>query len=109
MATSKLVSKRPQCRRRGVALPRPFFLHLGILEITTDAGVLAYLFSLIMVARWMLVSNTAGQSVATTFLCIALLAICPLSSVLSMYSFATGSITRPALALALGAHFRKAD
>ena len=57
----------------------------------------------------MLVTNTAGQSVATTFLCIALLAMFPLSSVLSMYSFGTGSITWPALALALGAHFRQTD
>ena len=57
----------------------------------------------------MLLTNTAGQSVATTFLCIALLAMFPLSSVLSMYSFGTGSITWPALALALGAHVRKTD
>jgi hypothetical protein len=31
-----------------------------------------------------------------------------LSSAVSMYSFSTGSITWPALALALGAHFREA-
>jgi len=35
--------------------------------------------------------------------------IFPLSSVKSAYSFANGSITWPALALALGAYFRKAD
>ena len=57
----------------------------------------------------MLVTNTAGQGVATTFLCIALLAMLPLSSVLSMYSFASGSISWSALALALDADFRKAD
>tara|TARA_X000001036_G_scaffold36410_1_gene29526 strand:- start:285 stop:545 length:261 start_codon:yes stop_codon:yes gene_type:complete len=85
------------------------FLRLGILEIAAHTGVLGYLLFLIMVARWMLVTNTARQSVATTFLCIALLAMFPLSSILSMYSFATGSITWPALALALGAHFRKTD
>ena len=88
------------------------FLHLGTLEIATDTavlGALGYLLLLIMVARWMLVTNTAGQGVATTFLCIALLAMFPLFSVLSMYSFATCSITWPALALALGAHFGKAD
>ncbi len=93
-------------------LPGPLFLRLGILEIATDTavlGALGYLLLLIMVARWMLVTNTAGQGVATTFLCIALIAMFPLSSVLSMYSFENGSITWPALALALGAHFRKAD
>jgi hypothetical protein len=31
----------------------------------------------------------------------------PLSSALSMYSFPSGSITWPALALALGAHFKE--
>jgi len=85
------------------------FLHQGILEIATDTGVLGYLFFLIMAARWMLVTSTAGQGVATTFLCIALIVMFPLSSVLSMYSFATGSITWPALDLALGALFRKAN
>tara|TARA_B100001093_G_C26036074_1_gene680105 strand:- start:3 stop:272 length:270 start_codon:yes stop_codon:yes gene_type:complete len=88
------------------------FLHLGILEIATDTGVLGvlgYLLFLIMVARCMLVTNTAGQSVAAPFLFIALLVMFPLSSILSIYSFATGSITWPALALALGAHFRRAD
>ena len=90
-------------------LSRSWHPHLGILEIATDTGVLGvlgYLLFLIMVARWMLVSNVAGQGVATTFLCIVLLAMFPLSSALSMYSFPTGSITWPALALALGAHFR---
>ena len=90
-------------------LSRTWHPHLGILEIATDTGllgVLGYLLFLIMVARWMLVTNTAGQGVATTFLCIALLAMFPLSSALSMYSFPTGSITWPALALALGAHFK---
>ena len=72
-------------------------------------GVLGYLLFLILVVRWMLVSNTAGQGVATTFLCIVLLGIFPLSSALSMYPFSTGSITWPALALALGTHFRKAE
>ena len=93
-------------------LSRTWHPHLGILEIATDTGVLGvlgYLLFLIMVARWMSVTNTAGQGVATTFLCIALLAMFPLSAALSMYSFPTGSITWPALALALGAHFRKAD
>ena len=52
---------------------------------------------------------TAEQGVATTFLCIALIAMFLLSSVLSMYSSENGSITWPALALALGAHFRRAD
>ena len=93
-------------------LSRTWHPHLGILEIATDTGllgVLGYLLFLIMVARWMSVTNSAGQGAATTFLCIALLAMFPLSAALSMYSFPTGSITWPALALALGAHFRKAD
>ena len=37
-----------------------------------------------------------------------LLAMCPLSSALSMYSFSYGSITWPALALALGVQFKVA-
>ena len=93
-------------------LSRTWHPHLGILEIATDTGVLGvlgYLLFLIMVARWMSVTNSAGQGAAITFLCIALLAMFPLSAALSMYSFPTGSITWPALALALGAHFRKAD
>ena len=93
-------------------LARAWHPHLGILEIATDTGVpgvLGYLLFLIMVVRWMLVANSASQGVATTFFCIALLAMFPLSSALSMYSFPTGSITWPALALALGAHFGKAD
>jgi hypothetical protein len=93
-------------------LSRTWHPHLGILEVATDTGVLGvlgYLLFLIMVVRWMLVANSASQGVATTFLCIALLAMFPLSSALSMYSFPTGSITWPALALALGARFRKAD
>ena len=93
-------------------LSRAWHPHLGILEIATDTGVLGvlgYLLFLIMLVRWMLVTNAAGQGVATTFYCIALLAIFPLSSALSMYSFPTGSITWPALALALGAHFREAQ
>ena len=92
-------------------LSRTWHPHLGILEIATDTGVLGvlgYLLFLIMVVRWMLVTNAAGQGVSTTFFCIALLAVFPLSSTLSMYSFPTGSITWPALALALGAHFREA-
>jgi hypothetical protein len=91
-------------------LSRTWHPHLGVLEIAADTGllgVLGYLLFLIMVARWMLATNTAGQGVATTFLCIALLAMFPLSSTLSMYSFPTGSITWPALALALGAKFRE--
>ena len=91
-------------------LSRTWHPHLGILEVATDTGVLGvlgYLLFLIMVVRWMLITNAAGQGVATTFFCIALLAIFPLSSALSMYSFPTGSITWPALALALGAHFRE--
>ena len=79
------------------------------MEIATDTGVLSYLLFLIMAATWLLVAYIAGQGVATTFLYIALIAMFPLSSVLSMYSFENGSITWPALALALGAHFRKAD
>lgn len=71
--------------------------------------MLGYLLFLIMAAWWTLVTNTGGQGVATTFLCIALLVMFLLFSVLSIYSFATGSITLPALAFALGAHFRKAD
>ena len=92
-------------------LSRTWHPHLGVLEIATDTGVLGvlgYLLFLIMVVRWMLVTNAAGQGVSTTFFCIALLAVFPLSSTLSMYSFPTGSITWPALALALGAHFREA-
>ena len=92
-------------------LSRTWHPHLGILEIATDTGVLGvlgYLLFLIMVVRWMLVTNAAGQGVSPTFFCIALLAIFPLSSAVSMYSFSTGSITWPALALALGAHFREA-
>ena len=85
--------------------------HLGILEIAADTGVLGvlgYLIFLALVLRWTLKANAAGQGVSTTFFCIALLAIFPLSSAVSMYSFSTGSVTWPALALALGAHFREA-
>ena len=88
------------------------FIQLGILEVAIDTGVLGVLCDLlfpIMAARWMLVTYTAEQGVATTFLCIALIVMFLLSSVLSMYSFENGSITWPALALALGAHFRRAD
>ena len=58
----------------------------------------------------MLVANAAGQGVATKFLFIALLAMFPISSALSMYSFNSGSITWPALALALalGVRFKVA-
>ena len=56
----------------------------------------------------MLVANTAGQGVATTFPCIALLAMFSLSSAVSIYSFTSGSITWPALALALGVQFKVA-
>ena len=56
----------------------------------------------------MLVTYTAEQGVATTFLCIALIAMFLLSSVLSMYSFENGYIIWPALALALGSYFRRA-
>jgi hypothetical protein len=38
-----------------------------------------------------------------------LLGMFPLSSALSMYPFSTGSITWPALALALGTHLRNAE
>jgi len=91
-------------------LSKAWYPHLGILEITTDTGllgVLGYLLFLIMVARWILATNIACQDVATTFLCIALLATFPLSSALSMYSFTTGSSTWPALALGMGTHFRE--
>ena len=71
--------------------------------------MLGYLLFLILVVRWMLVSNTARQGVAITFLFIVLLGISPLSSALSMYPFSTDSITWPALALAFGTHFRKAE
>ncbi len=90
-------------------LSRTWHPHLGILEVATDTGVLGvlgYLLFLTLVVRWMLVANAAVQGVATTFLCISLLAMFPLSSALSIYSFPTGSITWPALALALGAYFR---
>ena len=56
----------------------------------------------------MLVANTAGQGVATTFLCIALLAMFPLCNAVSMYSLTSRSITWPALALALGVQFKVA-
>ena len=86
--------------------------HLGILEIAVDTGMLGvfgYSLFLTLVLRWTLQANVSERGVTTTFLCIALLAMFPLSSALSMYSFTTGSITWPALALALGAHFRKSD
>ena len=92
-------------------LSRTWHPHLGILEIANDTGLLdllGYLLFLIMVARWMLATNTASQGVATTFLCIALLAMCPLFSALSMYSFTTASTTWSALALGMGPHFRQA-
>ena len=92
-------------------LSRGWHTHLGILEIAVDTGVfgvLGYLLFLALVLRWTLQANASERGVTTTFLCIALLAMFPLSSALSMYSFPSGSITWPALALALGAHFRKA-
>jgi len=45
--------------------------------------------------------NYAGA----TFLLVAFLALFPFSSALSMYSFPTGGLAWPALALALGGHF----
>ena len=60
------------------------------MEIATNTGqlgVFGYLLFLLMVFMWMLVADTAGQGVATMFLCIGLLAMCPLSSALSRYSF----------------------
>ena len=93
-------------------LSRGWHTHLGILEIAVDTGVLGvlgYSMFLALVLRWTLQANASEGGVTMTFLCIALLAMFPLSSALSMYSFPTGSITWPALALALGAHFRKAD
>ena len=90
-------------------LSRPWHPHLGVLEIATDSGLIGVMFYLVFVAliiKWMRASNLAEQGAATTFLIIALLAMFPLSSTLSMYSFPTGSLTWPALALALGAYFR---
>ena len=42
-----------------------------------------------------------------TFLLVSFLALFPLSSTLSMYSFPTGGLAWPALATALGCHFRR--
>ena len=92
-------------------LPRTWHPHLGILEIAIDTGllgVLGYLLFLLMVFRWMLVANTARQALATPILCIAVLAMFPSSSALSMYSLCSGSITWPALALALGVKLKVA-
>ena len=90
-------------------LSRPWHPHLGVLEIAADSGligVLFYLIFVVLIIKWMWAANRAQQGAVTTFLAIALLAMFPLSSALSMYSFSTGSLTWPALALALGVYFR---
>jgi hypothetical protein len=90
-------------------LSRPWHPHLGVLEIAADSGligVLFYLIFVVLIIKWMWAANRAQQGAVTTFLTIALLAMFPFSSALSMYSFPTGSLTWPALALALGVYFR---
>ena len=91
-------------------LSRPWHPHLGVLEIATDSGLIGvacYLVFIVLIINWMRAANLAQQGAVTTFLTIALLAMFPLSSALSMYSFPTGALTWPALALALGGYFRK--
>ena len=91
-------------------LSRPWHPHLGVLEIATDSGLIGvacYLVFIVLIINWIRAANLAQQGAVTTFLTIALLAMFPLSSALSMYSFPTGALTWPALALALGGYFRK--
>ena len=74
-------------------LTRPWHPHLGVLEIATDSGligVMCYLVFVALIIKWMRAANRAQQGAVTTFLTIALLAMFPLSSALSMYSFPTG-------------------
>jgi len=59
----------------------------------------------LILLRLMLRCEDESQSSATVFFTIAALALFPLSSALSMYSFPTGSLAWPAIALGLGAYF----
>jgi hypothetical protein len=52
----------------------------------------------------MLRANEQSRGAATALLTIVFLAMFPLSSALSMYSFTTGSLTWPLLAAAVGSY-----
>ena len=83
--------------------------HLGVLEIAADTGmigVVGYVVFLLLMCRAFLRMHARQHFAGATFLLVAFLALFPLSSTLSMYSFPTGGLAWPALALALGGHFR---
>jgi len=91
-----------------VMLQRPWHPHLGVLEIAADTGivgVIGYGLFLLILLRLVLRCEDESQSSASVFFTIAALALFPLSSALSMYSFPTGSLAWPAIALGLGVYF----
>ena len=92
-----------------VMLSRSWHPHLGVLGIAADTGVIgvaAYGVFIVALVTMMLRANQQRQGAATALLTIVLLAMFPLSSTLSIYSFTTGSLTWPLLALALGSYVR---
>lgn len=83
--------------------------HLGVLEIAADTGMIGvagYLVFLLLMYRAFFRMHARQHFAGATFLLVAFLALFPFSSALSMYSFPTGELAWPALALALGSYFR---
>ena len=90
-----------------VMLSRGWHPHLGVLEIAADTGVIGlagYAVFIGALITMMLRANQQSRGAATALLTIVFLAMFPLSSALSMYSFTTGSLTWPLLALAVGSY-----
>jgi len=82
--------------------------HLGVLEIAADTGIIGvvgYGVFLLLMCRAFFKMHALENYAGATFLLVAFLALFPFSSALSMYSFPTGGLAWPALALALGGHF----
>ncbi|MDG2460409.1 MAG: O-antigen ligase family protein [Luminiphilus sp.] len=89
-------------------LRQPWHPHLGVLEVAADTGligVIAYLMLLAMMLRLMFRASAKGICGVPVFAAVAILALFPFSSTLSMYSFSTGSLAWPALAMAAGGYF----
>ena len=86
-------------------LSQPWHPHLGVLEIATDTGVIGvmgYCLLFLIIARTIFAARYRSDSGVPVFLAVAILALFPFSSALSIYSFPTGSIAWPALAFAVG-------
>ena len=86
-------------------LNQPWHPHLGVLEIATDTGVIGvmgYCLLFLIIARTIFAARYRSDSGTPVFLAVAILALFPFSSALSIYSFPTGSIAWPALAFAVG-------